>query len=91
MVQAIEQVAQKALTAGIPAHKVNLYKQIALKGNDLSSADRATIAPVVTVKGTSLNQKAAQSAWAKITHDLALEKQELAQKISIIGGKLNVM
>lgn len=91
MQTAIEQVAQKALAAGVPAHKVDQYKQIALKGNDLSKADSATIAPVVTVKGTSLDQKAAQSAWAKITHDLTLEKQDLAQKISVIGGKLNVM
>ncbi|MBU6183969.1 MAG: autotransporter outer membrane beta-barrel domain-containing protein [Rickettsiales bacterium] len=91
MVQAIEQVAQKALTAGIPAHKVDQYKKIALKGNDLSSADRATISSVTTVKGTSADQKKAQSAWAKITHDLALERQELAQKISVMDGKLNVM
>ena len=91
MQNAIEQVAQKALVAGVPPHKVDQYKQIALKGNDLTPADRATIAPVVTVKGTSLDQKAAQSAWAKITHDLTLEKQDLAQKISVIGGKLNVM
>lgn len=91
MQNAIEQVAQKALVAGVPPHKVDQYKQIALKGNDLTPADRATIAPVVTVKGTSLDQKAAQSAWAKITYDLTLEKQDLTQKISVIGGKLNVM
>lgn len=91
MQNAIEQVAQKALVAGVPPHKVDQYKQIALKGNDLTPADRATIAPVVTVKGSSLDQKAAQSAWAKITHDLTLEKQDLTQKISVIGGKLNVM
>jgi len=91
MVQAIEQVAQKALTAGIPAHKVDQYKKIALKGNDLSSADRATISSVVTVKGTTGDQRAAQLAWAKITHDLELEKQAVREKIGIIGGKLNVM
>lgn len=91
MQDAIERVAQKALAAGIPGHKVDQYKQIALKGNDLSSSDRATIAPVVTVKGTTGDQRAAQLAWAKITHDLELEKQAVREKIGIIGGKLNVM
>lgn len=38
MQNAIEQVAPKALVAGVPLHKVNQYKQIALKGNDLTPA-----------------------------------------------------